>query len=176
LVFVATNNQKEPVEILKKNFVKLISENQKLIHKVCNVYCYTPEDRKDLFQDIVLQLWRSYSSFKGEAKFSTWLYSVSLNTAITQMRKPKKKMVELNSNTTDNLIAENGHENFEKHQLLQSLIKELNSVEKSIILLYLEEKTYQEIAHIMGMSKTNVSVRLVRIKKKLEEIFKQQPK
>ena len=88
----------------------------------------------------------------------------------------KKKMVELTSYTTDNLIADNAHENFEKHQLLQSLIRELNSVEKSIILLYLEEKTYQEIAYIMGMSKTNVSVRLVRIKKKLEEIFKQQTK
>ena len=176
MVFITTNNQKEPVETLKKNFVKLISENQKLIHRVCNVYCYTPEDRKDLFQDIVLQLWRAYPSYKSEAKFSTWLYRVALNTAITQMRKQKKKMVELTPITTNSLIVDNAHENFEKHQLLQILIRELNSVEKSIILLYLEEKTYQEIAYIMGMSKTNVSVRLVRIKKKLEEMFKQQPK
>ena len=164
------------METLKNKFVKEISENQKLIHKVCNVYCYTPEDRKDLFQDIVLQLWRAYPSFKGEAKFSTWLYRVSLNTAITQIRKQKKKMVELTTDTSDNIIVDDTHESIEKHQLLQSLISKLNDVEKSIVLLYLEEKSYQEIADIMGMSKTNVSVRLVRIRKKLEKIFKQHSK
>lgn len=171
--FLATNNQKEPVDNLNKDFVKRISENQKLIHKVCNVYCYTYEDRKDLFQDIVLQLWRAYPSFKGDAKFSTWLYRVALNTAITHTRRHKHKMVELTTKATDNLIADDMHENFEKHQLLQSLISKLSSVEKSIILLYLEEKNYQEIAHIMGMSETNISVRLVRIKKKLAATFKQ---
>jgi len=161
------------VESLKKDFVNQISENQRLIHKVCNVYCYTSEDRKDLFQDIVLQLWRAYPSFKGAAKFSTWLYRIALNTAISQIRKQKMKLVGLSALASDNLLADDTQGKIEKQQLLNSLIGTLNNIDKSIILLYLEEKSYEEIALIMGMSQSSISVRLVRIKRKLEKTFKQ---
>lgn len=161
------------MESLKKDFVNQISENQRLIHKVCNVYCYTSEDRKDLFQDIVLQLWRAYPSFKGAAKFSTWLYRIALNTAISQIRKQKMKLVGLSALASDNLLADDTQGKIEKQQLLNSLIGTLNNIDKSIILLYLEEKSYEEIALIMGMSQSSISVRLVRIKRKLEKTFKQ---
>lgn len=157
-----------------KVFVDLISKHQKIIHKVCNVYCHTLEDRQDLFQEIVLQLWRAYPNFKGEAKFTTWLYRVALNTAITQKRKQQKSMVGPGQTLGDLQITDSSQEQIENQQLLQMLINSLNDVEKSIIFLYLEEKSYEEIAHIMGMSKSNVSVKLVRIKKKLEKRFKQE--
>ena len=158
------------METLDKDFVELISNHQKLVHKVCNVYCYTIEDRKDLFQDIVLQLWRSYPSFKGRSSLSTWMYRVALNTAITQQRKKKTQMVPLEQVPDQEPVADDQQND---HSLLKALINELDKIDKSLILLYLEQKNYKEIAEIMGLSKTNVSVKLVRIKKKLAKKFKQ---
>ena len=155
-------------------FVDLINQHQKIIHKVCNVYCFTPEDRQDLFQEIVLQLWRAYPNFKGKAKITTWLYRVALNTAITQKRKHKKSMIGSGQMLSDVKIADSEYQQIENQQLLKTLINSLSDVEKSIIFLYLEEKSYEEIAGITGMSKSNVSVRLVRIKKKLEQRFNQE--
>lgn len=161
------------MKISEKEFVDLVSEHQKIIHKACNVYCHTTEDRQDLFQEIVLQLWRAYPRFRAEAKFSTWLYRITLNTAITQNRKRKRSIV-ADETTPLNLQAdESDHNVTENQQLLQTLISCLNKVEKSIIFLYLEDKSYEEIAGITGMTKSNVSVRLVRIKKKLEKLNKQ---
>lgn len=168
--------KKKAVETVDKDFVELISEHQKLIHKVCNVYGATPEDRKDLFQDIVLQLWRSYPSFKEEARITTWLYRVALNTAITQQRKKKKQLVSLSDKSGGLESIEDDLNLKEDKQVLHLLISQLDAIEKSIILLYLEEKSYDEIAEIMGLTKTNVSVKLVRIKKKLEKKFKQYSK
>lgn len=158
------------METLDKDFVELIRIHQKLVHKVCNVYCYTIEDRKDLFQDIVLQLWRSYPSFKGRASLSTWMYRVALNTAITQQRKKKTQTVPLEQVTNQEPIDDDQQYD---HALLKALINELDKIDKSLILLYLEQKNYTEIAEILGLSKTNVSVKLVRIKKKLAKKFKQ---
>jgi len=158
------------VETLDKDFVELIRIHQKLVHKVCNVYCYTIEDRKDLFQDIVLQLWRSYPSFKGRASLSTWMYRVALNTAITQQRKKKTQIIPLEQVPGQEPID---YDQQYDHALLKALINELDKIDKSLILLYLEQKNYKEIAEIMGLSKTNVSVKLVRIKKKLAKKFKQ---
>ena len=159
------------METLDKDFVALVSNHQKLIHKVCNVYCYTTDDRKDLFQDIVLQLWRSYPSYKGQASLSTWMYRVALNTAITQQRKKKTQLVPLEQVAIQGSMDDDDQQH--DHSLLTALINELDKIEKSLILLYLEQKSYEEIADIMGLSKTNVSVKLVRIKKKLAKKFKQ---
>ena len=152
-------------------FVDLINQHQKIIHKICNVYCFTPEDRQDLFQEIVLQLWKAYPGFKGQAKISTWLYRVALNTAITQKRKHHKSMIGSGQLLNDVNSVESNYKQIENQQLLKTLIDSLSDIEKSIIFLYLEEKSYEDIAQIMGMSKSNVSVRLVRIKKKLEKRF-----
>lgn len=154
-----------------QEFVELIREYRGIIHKVCNVYLETAEDRQDLFQDIVLQLWKSYPQFKGKAKLSTWLYRVALNTAISSLRRrqPINTDLALVRQKDDSASSSTNTEN---RQLLKTLIKSLNKVEKSLILLYLEDKSYEEIAEITGMTKSNVSVRLVRIRRKLAELYK----
>lgn len=154
----------------KQEFVQLTEEHQALLFKVCNVYADTTEDRQDLFQDIILQLWKSYPNFRGKSKVSTWIYRVAINTAISTLRKAKPATTAIGRTTPE--LANSSETEFENQNLLRELIKSLTKVEKSLILLYLDEKSYEEIAEITGMTKSNVSVRLVRIRKKLAEIYK----
>ena len=153
----------------KKAFSELIHKNQAIIHKITRVYENSWADREDLFQEICLQLWLSYPNFREEAKFSTWMYRVALNTAISNVRKKKNSFSFEPLRETDRIPEQNSN-NAEQAQLLYSAISKLNRIDKAIILLWLEEKNYEEIATIMGTSKTNVSVKLVRIKRKLEEL------
>ncbi|MDX1284297.1 MAG: sigma-70 family RNA polymerase sigma factor, partial [Draconibacterium sp.] len=115
------------------------------------------------------QLWKSYPNFREEAQFSTWMYRVALNTAISSVRKEKRMPVFEPLRETDRIQDDGGHEK-EKVKLLYRSISKLNRIDKALILLWLEEKNYEEIASIMGISQKNVSVKLVRIKRKLEEI------
>lgn len=153
----------------KKAFSELIKKHQGIIHKVTLVYANGRADREDLFQEICLQLWKSYPSFREEARFSTWMYRVALNTAISNVRKEKKVPMYEQLRETDR-IQEDGSDEKERIKLLYRAISKLNRIDKAIILLWLEEKNYEEIASIMGTTKTNVSVKLVRIKRKLEEL------
>jgi len=154
----------------KKEFSELIEKYQAIIHKVTMVYTNGPADREDLFQEICLQLWRSYPNFREEAKFSTWMYRVALNTAISNVRKQKTDLHFEQLHNNDRMEAEPSDEK-EQIQLLYRAISKLNQIDKAIILLWLDEKSYDEIASILGISKTNVSVKLVRIKRKLEEMI-----
>lgn len=153
----------------RKEFSKLIEKNQRIIHKITSIYCNSGVDREDLFQEICLQLWNSYESFREESKFSTWMYRVALNTAISNVRKKKNNFSfePLNEYTLLPLEPDDDKENV---KLLYKAVSMLNSIDKAIILLWLEEKNYDEIASIMGTTKSNISVKLVRIKRKLEEI------
>lgn len=159
---------------LRKEFVQLIAQNQALIHKVCSMYCRDPEERKDLFQEIVLQLWRSYPTFKHESKVSTWMYRVALNTAVSSFRKGRRRPhhdslsdMELDLPATPDTSAE-----YElKIKYLYAAIDQLSQVEKAIVMLYLEERSYEEMAEIIGITKTNVGVKLNRIKAKLEKLL-----
>jgi RNA polymerase sigma-70 factor, ECF subfamily len=153
----------------KKAFSELIQKNQAIIHKITRVYENGWADREDLFQEICLQLWKSYPNFREEAQFSTWMYRVALNTAISNIRKTKNSISFEPLRDTDRISDEKSDEK-EKLKLLYRAISKLNRIDKAIILLWLEEKNYEEIAAIMGTSKTNVSVKLVRIKRKLEEL------
>lgn len=153
----------------KKAFSELIGKNQRIIHKITLIYANSPVDREDLFQEICLQLWLSYPRFREEAQFTTWMYRVALNTAISNVRKSKNSFSFEPLRETDRITDENPDEK-EQVKLLYSAISKLNRIDKAIILLWLEEKNYEEIAAIMGTSKTNVSVKLVRIKRKLEEL------
>jgi len=153
----------------KKAFSELIEKHQSIIHKITRVYENSWVDREDLFQEICLQLWKSYPNFREEAKFSTWMYRVALNTAISNIRKSKKNLTFEPLRETDR-IPDDAKIEKENVQLLYRAISKLNRIDKAIILLWLEEKNYEEIATIMGTSKTNVSVKLVRIKRKLEEL------
>src|SRR5690606_17312361 len=120
----------------------------------CRIYCDTPEAHEDLFQEIVLQLWKSFGSFKGESKFSTWMYRVGLNTAITLIRKKDKT---INTTSLDNgnfFNVKSNEDNEEYEERLKSLyagIKRLNDVERALVLLYLEDMPYREIAETMGI-------------------------
>lgn len=133
------------------------------------VYTNGPADREDLFQEICLQLWKAYPNFRAEAKFSTWMYRVALNTAISNVRKNKNKPGFESLTDHDGAAFENDEEAGQVKQLYKA-ISRLNRIDKALILLWLDGKSYDEIATIMGTSKSNVSVKLVRIKRKLEEL------
>src|SRR5688572_18754220 len=152
---------------MRKEFVDVLNNHRGLIYKVCNLYCSDREDRKDLFQEIVLQVWKSLGNFRHESSLSTWMYRIALNTAITHFKKEKRSV---------NLIHIEGieipdiNDSEEKEELLTQLfaaIEHLDKIDKSIILLYLDEKSYDEISEITGLSKSNVGVKLNRIKTKL---------
>ncbi len=159
------NSQKQN----KRGFSELIQKNQGIIQKVTFVYANSVVEREDLFQEICLQLWKSYSNFREESKFSTWMYRVALNTAISSIRK-KKNGFDFETLKEYHLSAE-PPENTENVKLLYWAVSKLNGIDKALILLWLEEKNYEEIASIIGITKSNVSVKLVRIKRKLEELI-----
>lgn len=160
-------------KILEREFLHIIQENQGIIYKVCNMYCDTGEDRNDLFQEIVAQLWKSYPSFRKESKVTTWMYRVGLNTAITTFKKSKRRP-DQNRLTYENFqIADENHEaeTEENIKLLHRAVAQLTGIEKSIILLFLENKKYEEIAEITGITQNYVRVKMNRIKKKLKKLM-----
>jgi len=152
----------------KEEFVKVIKENAGLIYKVTKVYTNSREDEQDLYQEIVYQLWKSFGSFRSESKISTWMYRIALNTAIAHLNKEKKKgsyiqidELLLNKPDLNDTLKE------EQVEILYTQIKKLDTIEKGIILLYLDGRSYDEIADITGFTNTNVGTRLGRIKQKL---------
>lgn len=158
---------------MEKEFLQIIQKNQGIIHKVCNIYCDFAEDRNDLFQEIVAQLWKSYPSFRNDSKFSTWMYRVALNTAITSFKKNKRRP-DQNRLSFDNFqIAEEKYdtETEENIKLLYRAVSQLTGVEKSIVLLFLENKKYEEIAEITGITQNYVRVKMNRIKRKLKKLM-----
>ncbi len=155
----------------EKEFVALIETHQRILHKVANLYCDTREARRDLVQEMMLQAWRSYGNFRAASEFSTWLYRVALNTAISNLKKESRRP---DRYTTDELpVVADAPDNDERLGLLNNAIKQLNNVEKALIALYLDELPYQEIAEILGISANNVAVKMSRVKEKLSTIIKQ---
>jgi RNA polymerase sigma-70 factor (ECF subfamily) len=157
----------------KDAFLHIVTSNQGIIHKVCGMYCDTPEDREDLFQEIVAQLWKSYDTFRNESKITTWMYRVSLNTAITQFKREKRRPDRDDIDQTKFQIADQQYDDTVEEQikLLHQTISKLTSIEKSITLLYLEDKKYEEIAEIVGISQNYVRVKMNRIKAKLKKMM-----
>lgn len=147
----------------KKEFAELVNRYKDVIFKVCYVYA-SREELEDYYQEVLIQLWRSLPKFRNESKMSTWIYRISLNTCISYVRKNKKvnKVSLIDLDFIDNDIEK-------KYYIdeLYLLINRLNKFEKAIILLWLEERDYEEIASIVGISKNNVAVKLNRIKEKL---------
>jgi RNA polymerase sigma-70 factor (ECF subfamily) len=156
-------------------FVNLVQEHRALLYKVCNLYGRSEEDRQDLFQEIVVQLWRSYPGFRKEAKFSTWLYRIALNTAISDLRKRKKPLLsvdpgELPAGMEDLPV---GREQEEQLQQLYTAINRLTELEKAIVMLYLEDKSYEEMEEILGIRQNNLRVKMNRIREKLRKLTKE---
>jgi RNA polymerase sigma-70 factor (ECF subfamily) len=161
---------------LQHEFVKIIAAHQKLIHSICSLYYTLPEDRKDLFQEIVLGLWKSYPTFNHQSKISTWIYRVAINIVFSNIRKEKRqpKSEPLSEKFWEIAQPETLSTLNEATQALYNAISQLSDVDKAIVMLYLDEHTYIEIATILNMSKTNVSTRINRIKTKLEKLLKLQ--
>ena len=150
-------------------FVQIISQHEGLIYKISRIYTNGEDEQKDLYQEIVYQLWKSYGSYKGKSGINTWVYRVALNTAITQLNKRKRKPIAIPldwSQLEIEEVADPVHE--ERLQLLYHTIKSLNPIEKGLILLYLEGKSYEEMAMITGFTTTNIGTRLGRIRQKLK--------
>ena len=147
----------------------MIREHEGIIYKISRVYFDQEEDQKDLYQEIVYQLWKSFDSFDERSKWSTWMYRVALNTAISFLKRDKSKLKKVTSEPLENFKMEPFDPVMEERiEWLYKTIQKLSVVEKGIILLYLEGKRHEEIANITGFSTTNVGTRISRIKEKLK--------
>jgi len=153
-----------------RHFLELIHKHQSIIHKICFVYSNNRPDREDLQQEIILQLWKSYPSFQEKSAFSTWMYRVALNTAINQTRRPGL-FIDASSSPEIPYDPSDSYKLSEEIQILYRAISKLKKVEKAIVLLWLEEKSYEEISEAIGITVKNVSVRLVRIRARLAELI-----
>jgi RNA polymerase sigma-70 factor (ECF subfamily) len=158
---------------MEKEFVNLLNQHCGIIFKICKIYCQKEEDRQDLFQEIVLQLWKAFPGYKHEANVSTWMYRIGMNTAISNYRKEKIRQPPVSfSNLPYPLPDHSETEDFiiETAPLYQA-IEQLSQIEKALVLLYLDDKSYEEMSAIMGIGKSNVGVKLNRIKVKLQKII-----
>ena len=153
----------------ESQFLQLIGQHQGIIHKICRLYRDSPEDREDLFQEIVFQLWRSLSTFEGKSQFSSWMYKIALNTAIASFRRKKPDITYTNNLPDQPLVhCDPG----EQHERLLEALKQLNDADKALMTLYLDDLSYREMAEITGMSENNVGVKLNRIKNKIQQLLK----
>ena len=154
----------------QKEFLLLLKSNQNIIYKLVHLYANSEEDKKDFYQEIVLQAWKSYPDFRGNSRFSTWLYSICLHTIFTLIKKTNQ------IDYTDNLRQYEYHlseqANDEKEHLYQG-IRSLQEVDKAIMTLHLDGYSNQEIAEIMGMTANLVGVKLHRAKQQLIKFLNQ---
>ncbi len=157
----------------EKSFIKLINENQGLIHKVCILYETDKELRNDLFQEIVLQLWKSFPTFRGEAKITTWMYRIALNTAISGLRKLGRRIKTEELEEFHFNISDHPEDHFEEDfQKLQWAIRQLSEIDRAMIMMALDEVPYDEIAENIGITQNNVRVRMNRIREKIRTLIR----
>lgn len=157
----------------KNQFIALIRENSGIIYKICNSYCHNKDDREDLAQEIIYQLWKSAGSFNNNYKFSTWMYRVALNVAISHYRRQQKdaSVAAMGSELKNIEAPSEETEKEENLKRLEQFISELKELDRALMLLYLESKSYTEIAEILGISETNVATKISRIREKLKNRF-----
>ncbi|WP_298481022.1 sigma-70 family RNA polymerase sigma factor [uncultured Maribacter sp.] len=158
---------------LEHQFVTDLQSNQNIVHKVCTLYTNDKDSHNDLFQEITIQLWKAYPKFRGEAKFSTWMYRVALNTAITLYRKSKRSIPTLDYDSVIFKIKADEYDETEEEQLklMYKAIKQLGDIDKALVFLYLEDKDYREISETLGISEVNARVKMNRVKTKLRTIL-----
>lgn len=157
-------------EDLEKPFIALITEYQRIIYKVCYVYATDEYTLEELYQETVINLWKAFPKFRGDSKVGTWVYRIAMNTCISYFRKSSIRPVTIpitfHMETT--LADEDGRDTYLRE--LYRMISQLSKLERALILLWLEDKSYQEIADIMGITKSNVAVKLNRVKEKLKKM------
>lgn len=154
-------------------FSKVIEENKGLIYKVANSYCRHEEDRKDLIQEISIQIWKSFNRYNKQYKLSTWIYRISLNVAISFYRKNKIRKDQIGpiNEETIHIADSNNNNEGEDISRLYALIHELKELDRAVMLLYLDNSAYKEISEILGISESNVATKINRIKTKLKQRF-----
>mgnify|MGYP003641091064 FL=1 len=158
---------------LEHKFVTELQNNQNIVHKVCTLYTNDRDSHNDLFQEITIQLWKAYPKFRGDAKFSTWMYRVALNTAITLYRKHKRRIDTADYESIIFKIKADEYDETEEIQLklMYKAVKQLGDIDKALVFLYLEDKNYTEISDTLGITEVNARVKMNRIKTKLRTIL-----
>lgn len=162
------NNQAE----LERNFIRMIRENERIIYKICSFYTSDLSPIEDLYQEVVLNLWKAYPKFRNDSRISTWIYRIALNSCISDLRKENKRRQEIPLSLSEEIVFEPDNMEVDIKELYR-LIYQLKTFERAIILLWLEDKSYQEIADITGLTLSNVATKLKRIKEKLKTISNQ---
>jgi RNA polymerase sigma-70 factor (ECF subfamily) len=155
---------------LKDEFLEILSNYQGILHKVNLIYFRNASEREDNFQEIIYQLWKSYPDLRNKDSIGSWIYAVSINTSISRLKK--KERIEYREELPESMDPSDIEEATTREndfRLLLQAISKLNKIDKSIMLLYLEEKSYNEIAEILGISKSNVGVRINRAKELLKK-------
>lgn len=155
----------------QNEFLKNVNDNRGIIYKIINLYVDEAEDRKDLYQEIVYQAWKSAQNFRAESRFSTWLYKISLNVSITYLSKRTKHAKVQGTQSEEPLVVH--QELSERAEVMYRVIKTLNEADRGIIMLHLEGYDNAEISEIAGISKSNTGVKLHRIKQQLIQILNQ---
>ena len=155
---------------LEKEFLNMVDAQKRTIYKLCYMYANEQDDLNDLFQETVLNLWKSFPRYRGDSTLNTWVYRSTMNTCITFLRRSgtRPQTVPITANVTSLLEADEGTAG--QLRELYTLINQLGKLERALILLWLEERSYQEMADILGISKGNVAVKLNRIKEKLKKM------
>ena len=158
---------------LEHKFISEFQKNQNIIHKVCRIYTSNQEAHNDLFQEIAIQLWKAYPKFRGDSKLSTWMYRIGLNTAITLYRKSKRTIKTQDFDSVLYKIQSTDYDDTEEEQLkiMYKAIHQLSDIDKALIFLYLEDKSYREISATIGISEVNARVKMNRIKTRLRTIL-----
>lgn len=158
---------------LESRFLLDFEKNQNIVHKVCRIYTTNQDAHNDLFQEVVIQLWKNYGKFRGDSKFSTWMYRVALNTAISLYRKSTRNIKTQDIDDVSYKIKSSEYDDTEEIQLkaLYKAIHKLNDIDKALIFLYLEEKPYKEISETLGITEVNARVKMNRAKEKLKNIL-----
>ncbi|QXP74080.1 RNA polymerase sigma factor [Tenacibaculum sp. HL-MS23] len=158
---------------LENKFLSDFEANQNIVHKICRLYTTNQDAHNDLFQEVTIQLWKNYSKFRGDAKFSTWMYRVALNTAISLYRKSTRTVKTQDITDYAFKIKAVDYDETEELQLkaLYNAIRKLNDIDKALIFLYLEDKPYKEISVTLGISEVNARVKMNRAKDKLKKVL-----
>jgi RNA polymerase sigma factor (sigma-70 family) len=158
---------------LQEKFQIVVDQHKKILYKVCNSYCRNRDDRDDLAQEIIVQLWRSFSKFDERYRFSTWMYRIALNVAISFYRRENTRARYVISDEQHLLEAIDEAKNQpEEISLLYEFIEGLDPLNKALVLLYLDGNNYQEIAEVLGISETNVATKISRLKNKMKQEFR----
>lgn len=158
---------------LEHSFIEQLEQHQNIVHKVCRLYTNNQDAHNDLFQEITIQLWKAFPKFRGDSKFSTWMYRVALNTAITLYRKNKRSIPTQDYESVIFKIQADEYDATEEQQLrlMYNAVRQLGDIDKALIFLYLEDKDYTEIAETLGITEVNVRVKMNRIKTRLKTIL-----